>query len=521
MRRGRQMNRTECVLGIDMGTSSVKVGLFDLQGQPVAFADASYPLYTPKSGWAEQKTDEWWSAICTATRAVMEKSGITPDSIRGMSVDTTCCTVLMADGHMNILGPAIMWMDVRASAQAKRITATGNDALKYNGYGNVSAESMPAKALWLKENENELYAKAEHVFECVDWLMYKLTGELVASIDTTSPRWYYNRAEGGWPVSLYEEIGLADVLGKFPDAVLDLGVKVGALQKQAAQELGLAEGIPVGEGGADAFVGMLGLNVVSPGSIAMITGTSHLHLGLTDKEMHAQGMWGSYPDAVVPGLQLIEGGQTSTGAIVNWFQSGYCGDIARAAKEQGKSVYDLLNEGASKLPAGAEGLLALDYFQGNRTPHADPDVRGMFYGLSLRHTPYHLYRAILESICYGTELIMDVFRKGGMQPEGIYISGGAVKSELWTQMHADVCNLPIYIPKVTEGPCLGSAILGAVAAGVYDKIETAANSMVTIERKIEPDQTKHEEYLFYCNKYAEFYELAKGWMHSLTMHGCP
>ena len=147
--------------------------------------------------------------------------------------------------------------------------------------------------------------------------MYKLTGELVASIDTTSPRWYYNRAEGGWPVSLYEEIGLADVLEKFPDTVLDMGVKVGALQKQAAQELGLAAGIPVGEGGADAFVGMLGLNVVSPGSIAMITGTSHLHLGLTDKEMHAQGMWGSYPDAVVPGLQLIEGGQTSTGAIVN------------------------------------------------------------------------------------------------------------------------------------------------------------------------------------------------------------
>ena len=149
---------------------------------------------------------------------------------------------------------------------------------------------------------------------------------------------------------------------------------------------------------------------------------------------------------------------------------------------------------------------------------ADPDIRGMFYGLSLKHTPYHLYRAILESICYGTELIMEVFRKGGMRPDGIYISGGAVKSELWTQMHADVCNLPIYIPKVTEGPCLGSAILGAVAAGVYDTIETAANSMVTIERTIEPDQKRHEEYVFYYNKYVEFYELAKGWMHSLTMH---
>ncbi|MEA5003390.1 MAG: FGGY-family carbohydrate kinase [Christensenella sp.] len=512
------MRKRECVLGIDMGTSSVKVGLFDLQGQPMAFADASYPLYTPKSGWAEQKADEWWSAIGTAVKDVVEKSGITPDDIIGMSVDTTCCTVLVADKQMNVLAPAIMWMDMRASAQAKKMTATGHDALKYNGYGNASAESMPAKALWLKENEPELYHQAEHVFECIDWLMYQLTGELTASIDTISTRWYYNREDGGWPTSFYEEIGLEDVLHKFPQTVLDMGVNVGGLKKEAAQQLGLREGIPVGEGGADAFVGMLGLNVVAPGSIAMITGTSHLHLGLIDKEMHAAGMWGSYPDAVIPGLQLIEGGQTSTGAIVNWFKTNYCGDIAREAQEQGRSVYDLLNEEAAKLPIGAEGLLAFDYFQGNRTPYADPDVRGMFYGLSLKHTPYHLYRAILESICYGTELIMETFRKGGTKPDGIYISGGAVKSELWLKIHADVCNLPIHVPKVTEGPCLGSAILGAVAAGVYSDIATAAGSMVTIERTVEPDAQAHGEYRFFYDKYVEGYELMKGWMHSLTMH---
>ncbi len=512
------MKNTECLLGIDMGTSSVKVGLFDLQGTPIAFADETYPLYTPKSGWAEQTVEDWWDAICKATHRVIDKSGVSPSTIIGMSVDTTCCTVMIADKDMNILRPAIMWMDVRASKQAKEITATGDPMLKINGYGNVSAESMPAKALWIKQNEPELYKKAAYVFECVDWLMHKLTGELTASIDTTAPRWYYDRPNGGWPVAFYEKFGLGDVLDKFPKDVLDLGTPVGGLTKKAAEELGLIAGIPVGEGGADAFVGMVGLNVVAPGRIAMITGTSHLHLGLTENEMHSKGMWGSYPDAVIRGLQMIEGGQTSTGAIVNWFKTNYCGNIEAEAKKQGRSVYDLLNEGAQNLPVGADGLLALDYFQGNRTPYADPDVRGMFYGLSLAHTPYHLYRAIIESICYGTEAIMQTFRDGGMTPDGIYISGGAVKSAFWTQTHADVCNLPIFIPKVTEAPCLGSAILGAVACGAYADIQTAAKNMVTIEDRVEPDGERHEKYMFYYEKYKQAYQMSKDWMHEVTTH---
>ncbi|MEA4853454.1 MAG: FGGY-family carbohydrate kinase [Christensenella sp.] len=513
------MKNTECLLGIDMGTSSVKVGLFDVHGEPIAFADATYPLYTPKSGWAEQKVDEWWTAVCTATRELMKKSGVSPSAIFGMSIDTTCCTVLMADENMNILRPALMWMDVRSSRQAKAITKTNDPALKANGYGNVSAESMPAKALWLKQNEPELYAKAKYVFECTDWLMHMLTGELAASIDTTAPRWYYDRPNGGWPVSFYERIGLGDLLEKFPKDVIDLGTPVGRLTQKAADDLGLVAGIPVGEGGADAFVGMVGLNVVRPGSIAMITGTSHLHLGLTEKEMHSKGMWGSYPDAVIPGLQMIEGGQTSTGAIVNWFKTNFCANIAAEAKERGCSVYDLLNEGAEKLPVGADGLLALDYFQGNRTPYADPDVRGMFYGLSIGHTPYHMYRAIIESICFGTEAIMQTFRDGGMKPDGIYISGGAVKSKFWTQTHADVCNLPILIPKVTEAPCLGSAILGAVASGVYPDIQTASANMVTIQNKVEPNKERHEAYRFYFEKYQEAYQTSKNWMHDVTTHG--
>ncbi len=512
------MAKKDYVLGIDMGTSSVKAGLFDLKGKPVAFSDETYPLYTPKSGWAEQKDGEWWNAVCKAVRGLTGRLYAQDYNIIGIGLDTTCCTVLAADKDMNILRPAIMWMDLRAAKQARAITATKNKALKYNGYGNVSAESMPCKALWLKENEPEIYAQAAHIFECTDWLVYKLTGELTASINTASARWYYDNQSGCWPADFYAEIGLSDVIKKFPKNVMNMGVPVGRLTAEAADELGLTKGIPVGEGGADAFVGMIGLNVVHPGSVAMITGSSHLHLGLSETEIHKPGMWGSYPDALISGLHLVEGGQTSTGSIVNWFKNNFCCNLAEEAGKEGKNVYDLLNEGASKLPVGAEGLMASDYFQGNRTPYSDPDVRGMFYGMSLHHTVYHLYRAIIESICYGSELIFDTLKKGGMNVDSVYISGGAVKSELWVKTHANVSNLPIFIPEVTEAPCLGSAILAAVASGEYPNIQKAAENMVTIKEKVEPDLEIHEEYKFYIQKYNEIYEMMKSWMNDITQH---
>ncbi|NJD02741.1 MAG: xylulose kinase [Ruminiclostridium sp.] len=505
-------------LGIDMGTSSVRVAIFDLKGKSVVFRDEPYPLYTPYSGWAEQKPEEWWDALCKASRKAIEDSGIKPEDIIGISADTTCCTVLLVDENIDPIRPAIMWMDIRASKQAKRITESGHPALKYNGYGNVSSEWMPCKALWLKENESEKYNKAAHVIECIDWVMYRLTGRLTASINTTSARWYFDKTAGGWPHEFYTKIGLEDLIQKFPKDILALGEVAGKLTKAAADDLGLVPGIPVGEGGADAFVGMVGLNVVEPGRLALITGSSHLHLGLSDKEIHMPGIFGSYPDAVVPGLSMFEGGQISTGSIVNWFKTNMCGYVEKIAKERGCSIYTVLNEEAEKLPAGSEGLIVLDYFQGNRTPHTDADVRGLIYGLSLKHTPVYIYKAIIEGICYGTEHIFQSFRKAGFSPKEVYICGGAVKSKLWLETHANVSNIPIFIPEVSEAPSLGSAILGAVAAGAYDNIQNAAKNMVNFIDKIEPDAEKHEEYKFFVDKYIAFYPMMKDWMHDITNH---
>ncbi|HEY85442.1 MAG TPA: xylulose kinase [Chloroflexi bacterium] len=506
------------VIGIDFGTESVRVGIFNQAGEPVAFASQAYPLYHPRPGWAEQKPDEWWAALVTATRSVLDKSGVAKEEIVGLGADCTSCTVVAMDKNFQPLRPAIIWMDVRAAEQARRIAEIGHPALKYNGHGNVSAEWMPCKALWIKENEPEIYQKARYVGEFTDWLTWRLTGEWVGSINNTSIRWYYDRDEGGWPESFYEQMGLGDLLPKFPPRILDMGETAGQLLPSVAEELGLPSGIPVAEGGADAFVAMIGLNVLKPGKMAFITGSSHLHLGQSAASLHAKGIFGAYTDAVIPGQYTVEGGQVSTGSVVKWFKENFCGQEAALAAERGVDIYTILNELAAPIPPGSEGLIVLDYWQGNRTPYVDPEARGIIRGLSLKHTTGHLFRAIIEGIAYGTEHILRTFRHNGYVVEEMVVAGGPTRSPLWMQIHADVSNVPLTFTAVPDGPALGSAILGAVAAGLYPDMQTAADKMVRVKSRIEPNPQIHEIYKFYVDQYINTYPPLRDLIHATVRH---
>ena len=317
--------------------------------------------------------------------------------------------------------------------------------------------------MWLKENEPDTYNNAAVIADCGDWMIYKLTGEWVGSINMASAKYYYDRDEGGYPQSLYSAVGVEDVLEKYPQDVLDLGVPVGGgLTKAAAEELGLKEGTPVGEGAIDAYAGALGLGVVSPGTMALITGSSHVMIGQTAEPIYGQGFWGAYTDAMIPGQYTVEAGQVSTGTVVAWFKNRFAGEAVKEAEKRGVDPYEVLTEWALDVPIGSEGLTVIDYFQGNRSPYTDPYARGMFTGLSLRHGPGHVFRAIIEGICYGTEHIFRTMRGHDFNPRLNVVSGGPTKSDLWMQLHADISGTPISFTKVSEGPVLGSAMVAAV-----------------------------------------------------------
>ncbi len=506
------------VIGIDGGTESLRAGIFDPEGNPVAVNSTPYKTHFLKSGWAEQDPEEWWACLKKTIAGLVRESGVSPEAIKGLCLDATSCTVVFLDENMNPVRNALLWMDVRASREAQLIASTGHASLKYNGYGNVSAEWMPCKALWVKNNEPEHYRKAATVCEYLDFINYRLTGRKTASINNASIRWYYDDGEGGFPASFYETLGLADVLDKFPRDVLKMESTVGTLKPEVARELGLRPDTVVAEGGADAFVAMLGLNVVEPGRLAFITGSSHLHLGLSRTPFHRKGIFGTYPNAVVDGLYTVEGGQISTGSIVKWFETHFLGFQCTEAADRKKNLYEHMEELAFGVPIGSAGLIVLDSFQGNRTPLVDPTLRGAVWGLSLHHRPEHVYRAILEGICYGTEFIFRQFRDAGYEVQDIYACGGPTRSRLWMQMHSDVSNVPIHIPRVQDAPLLGSAILAAVAAGLYPDVREAAGRMVKIRDRVEPIREHHEEYAFYLESYIKTYDRLGGLMREMTAH---
>src|SRR5574338_69017 len=467
------------LLGLDCGTEAARAAIFDAEGHLVAIARSPYPTAHPHQGWAEQDPRDWWRATVAATRGVLAESDIAPSAISALAVAATSCSVVAWDDSGKPLRPALIWMDVRAAAQARRIAETGDPALKYSGYTKTSAEWLLSKALWIAEHEPETYRRATRIGEFVDWMGHRLTGEWAASINNAAIRAYHDRLAGGWPTSLFEAVGLPDLVGKLPSRVVDMGDTLGTLTPAAAEELGLPAGLPVAEGGADAFVGMVGLDVLAPGRVALITGSSHLQLAQAATPSYAAGMFGAYTDAVIPGQYTIEGGQVSP---------------------------------------GSEGVLALEFWQGNRTPYVDAEARGMLWGMSLGHEPAHLYRAVIEAVCYGTENVFRTFRANGHTLTDVVACGGAVNSDLWMQIHADVSNLPITITEVPEAVSLGAAALASVAGGVHPTVADAARRMGRVVRRIEPDTKAHEAYRFYVERYVASYEAMQQLMHEVVEH---
>ena len=514
------MSSDAYLLGIDYGTESCRVAIFDLAGRPVTFAATPYATKYPRSGWAEQSPADWWEALQASSARALANAGIPASAIAGISYDATTMTVVPMDAKGQELRDAIMWMDVRATEQAARAQSSDSVARLYNGAGTApaTAEWFPFKAAWLKENEPETYNKAVHLVDAPDWLTYKLTGEWTVNINSAAHRMYYNRDHGGWPVDFYEHIGCGDVFSKVPERVLDLGTPVGTLSVIAAQLLGLRPGIPVAQGAADAWAGQIGLGVVSPGKMAMITGSSQVLTGQSDKPIHGKGFFGAYTDGVVKGQYTVEGGQVSTGSVLKWFKDNFARDLIQAADRTGLNVYDLLNKASKDLPPGSNGLIINEYFQGNRTPYTDSKARGIIWGLTLAHGPEHMYRAIQESVAYGTAHILRAMTSAGYEVSEMVAAGGATKSRDWIQMHADVTGVPITLTEVGDAVVLGSCMMAAVGAGLYPDLQEAATAMVHEIDRLEPDPETHEAYKFYVDKYCDTYPQLQSMIHEMVDH---
>jgi len=503
------------VIGIDSGTQSLRAGIFDLQGNPIIYATKDYHIFHAQIGWAEQSAEDWWQAAKITVNECVKKSKIDPGKIVGISVDGTSCTVLPVDEKGVPLRNALLWMDIRAHKEAEQVNATGHSIFKYVG-GQESPEWMIPKSLWLKKNEPEIYNSAFKIIESTDWFMYKLTGRWTASKCNVTCKWNYASLEGGWSDDFLNDLGLEDIKEKWPTDILNMGDYAGELTEETAKELGLKKGTTVAQGGIDAYSGMLGLATVKPGRLALIIGTSTCHMAFSDKPTWDSGVWGPYPDALVPGNWVLEGGQTATGSIVQWFINNFGYKEKLEAEATGGDLYQIFDRKAEAVGIGAEGLVLLDYWQGNRTPIRDSLLRGAIWGLGFKHNSGHIFRSIYEGTAFGTRYILENLEEHGFKAKQICACGGGTKRRLWLQIHADVCNVPIYLTKVSEATTLGSAICAAVGAGKFNNLVNASESMVQIKEKIEPDPANTKKYDFYFDKYIRTHLKLKDMMHEVS-----
>lgn len=476
------------VIGVDCGTGGARAIVADLQGKVRGTATRGYATSHPRPGWAEQEPRDWWQAVCAATREAVENAGARPEQIRAICADGTSSTLVALDAAGEPLGPALLWMDTRASPQARRMSACGDPALARCRAG-VSAEWMIPRILWILENRPELFARTRWFVEMADYIAFRLSGRLTLGLNQASNRWFHGGLAGGWPESFFTRIGLDGITERFPAEVLPLGTVIGPVAGDVADLLGVGRHTQVVCGGTDAYVAMVGLDVVRPGRTAFITGSSHLLLTVTDRPGEVPGLFGPHPDCVVPGLSVFEGGQVSSGSIVKWWH-----DHFGVALAPGEDSYAQMMSRAARIPIGAEGLVALDFWQGNRNPYTDYDLRGAIWGLTLKHSPDHILRALIESVAYGTENILRVLTGNRVEIGSLTACGGAVRSPFLMQMHADVSGVPITVPKVTEASAFGSAIVAAVGAGAFTSLPEAAAAMVREDFVVEPDPAAHARY---------------------------
>ncbi len=533
-------------IGVDVGTGSARAGIFDAQGAMLASAVEPIRTFHPRADFVEQSSSNIWHAVCKCVREALSLAQIDTTTIRGLGFDATCSLVVTDEnGNPITVSPdgdddhnIIVWMDHRATEQATRINQGGYDVLNYVG-NVISPEMETPKLLWLKENLPQSWKRAKKFFDLPDYLTYRATGSETRSLCSTVCKWTYlghekrGEQQGRWDSTYFESIGLGDLVEehftRLGTTVRPMGEALAkGLTKEAAKDLGLPEGTAVGVSIIDAHaggIGMIGatLEGVSPDAktldqrLALIGGTSSCHMAASTDARYIQGIWGPYFSAMIPGMWLTEGGQSATGALIDFVinNHGATAQLQQMAEASQQSVYEVLNDRLAilskdrKVPASlTRDLHVCPYFHGNRSPWADPTLRGMVSGLSLSASLDDLaalYLATVQAIAYGTRHIIEAMNEAGYQINTIFACGGGTKNPVFLREHADITGCRVVLSKEPESVLLGSAMLGAVASGEMENLLQAMATMSAAETILEPCSGATAE--FHQAKYEVFRKL--------------
>jgi len=495
----------DALLGLDVGTTSVKAGLFDASGACLAVAAEEYHLDHPAPNRAELDAEDYWLASRNAIRRVMTATGTGRDQVAALAVSSQGETVVPVDGAGRPLGPALVWLDNRAVAESREIAEAFGEARIYDVTGVPSAFPTwsACKILWWRRHQPDVFAAARRFLLVEDVLLHRLTGRFVTEGGVHCTSLLYDIRRHGWWDEMLDLIGID--ASRLPELARP-GDAVGTLTPTTAEALGLSPRIRVVAGGMDQGAGAVGIGNLRAGMVSESTGGALTVQASVDR--HGGDPSRQTPVYVhsAPGMYLYCPVCPTGGMALAWFRDQFGAEEVARADREGTSAYDLLTALAAEVPPGSEGLLMLPHLMGAFSPEYEPEAKGTFYGFTLRHGKGHFVRAVLEAVAFMLRRNLELLARAGATADEIRSHGGGARSALWNQVKADVCGCPVLTLEGDDAAVRGDAMLAGVAAGVFADLDAAGRAMVATKRRYIPDPAAHPVYEEAYARYIELFE---------------
>lgn len=472
------------LLGLDIGTTGVKSLLLRSDGHVAATHVEEYPLLLPRPGWAEQDAEQWWVASARASRALLERSGVAPGQVAGISFSGQMHGLVCLDADHQPLRPAILWCDQRTTEECRLITRKIGFKRLLRLVGNPALQGFTLpKILWVRRHEPQVYRKTRLMLLPKDFVRYRMTGQAAIDISDAAGTIAFDIEKKTWARTLLKDLGISPEL--LPEVVESVA-EAGTLTAAAAREMGLVAGIPIIAGGADNACAAVGNGITREGLVAVSTGTSGTVIAPSLKPLRdPKGRVHTFNHAV-PGLWYVMGVMLAAGQSLRWWRDEFGGAEKLVARACGMDPYELLGREAALAPPGAEGALWMPYLTGERTPHGDADARAGIIGLTARHTRGHVLRAVMEGVAFGLRDSLEIIRGLRIPIREIRLTGGGARSALWRQIQADVFGREVSVLRGNEGPAFGAALLAGVGVGVFSSCDEAAQRLLGPAEKVAP-----------------------------------
>lgn len=492
----------ELLLGIDIGTTGSKVVLIAPNGNIIATSINEYPVYIPRPNWSEQNPEDWFKATIEGIKQVLKKSRTNPNQIAGIGLTGQMHGLVILDNKNNVLRNCILWNDQRTVKECIKINSIIGAKRMIKIAGKPCLPSFTAgKILWVKNNEPEKYKNIAHILLPKDYVRFKLTDVLCMDVADASGTCLFDVAKRNWSEEIIS--GLKIKRDWLPP-VYESPVICGYVSKSAAKLTGLKQGTPVVAGAGDQAAQAIGTGIYEPGTVSVTIGTSGVVFAAIDKYQYdPTGRLHTYCHATFDMWHLM-GVMLSAGGSFRWLRDLLYKNEKLYAEKKGIDIYDMMTREAEKISPGAEGLLFLPYLSGERTPHPDPYARGVFFGLSLKHSRPHLARAVIEGITFGLKDCLELLKDMGIRFNRVRVSGGGARSLLWRKIMANVFDLDIVTVNATEGAAFGAALLAGVGTGIYKNAKEGCK-MTIYETGITKPGRDIEIYQEYYKLYKSLY----------------